>query len=148
MGVAYKILPPEPGIDEVQAIRERKDMRLTASPFGLTREQLEKYGPRVFPSKAVPWKKEKGYAFIEFAEGRDDGLLAGNELARKISEAYAGIKGASFDPTTGKYMPNKAIAQKKWREEHPELVKEWENKVKPVSKKYQKKSKLPYKVLS
>jgi len=147
MGVAYRVLTPEPTLEEIQAIRENPRMRLTATQFGLTREQVEKGMYRVFTSDAVPWKGREGTEFIKFAKERDDALLAANELARKISKAYTGVKGTGYDPKTGKYMPKKAFSQRRWAEEHPELKEAYERWVKPKAKKYKPKPELPYEVI-
>lgn len=153
MGKAYTVVGGARGlpqgevtIEDVYRFKKDPTKRLTTSPFGLTPEQLEKGFKVIYPSDAVPWKGKRGYDFIEFASGRDDALLAANELVRKISRAYSGVKGVGVDPETGRVMPMKAIKQKNWRKEHPELVKEYEEKVKPLAKK--EKTYLPFKVLA
>lgn len=148
IGGARGLPPAEVSIDDIYRYRKDPNKRLTTSPFGLTPEQIEKGYKMFYPSDAVPWKGVKGYDFIEHAAGRDDALLAANELARKISLAYKGVKGVGVDPETGKVMPLKAIKQKNWKKDHPELLKEYEEKVKPLAKKYKPKEYLPYKVLT
>jgi len=134
MGVAYRVLLAQPTLEEVQAIRKNPNMRLTASPMGMTREELEKFGPRVYPSDAVPWKGKKGDKFIAAAVGHG-ALAEANQLAANISMRYAGIKGAKFDPDTGKYMPIKCIKQRDWRKEHPDLASWYDANVAPKMKK-------------
>lgn len=141
MGVAYRVLSPELTVGELQAIRNDPNRRLTASPLGMKPEELEKNGPRVYISEAVPWKGKKGDDFVDEATGAHGALLNANILARKISEAYSGVTGTTIDPKTGKIVPKKGVAQRRWREEHPELVKEYNTHVKPSIKP--KKGKLP-----
>jgi len=148
VGGARGLPPAEVTIDDIYRYRKDPKKRLTTSPFGLTPEELEEGKKVIYPAGAVPWKGAKDNDFIEVAGKRDDGLLAANELARKISIAYSGVTGVGVDPADGRIKPLKAIKQRNWRQEHPELVREYEEKVKPISKKYQKRARLPFKVLT
>ena len=113
--------PPQPvSVWDIFEARNNPKRRITTSPFGLTPEQLEAGVKVYYPSKPVPWKGKKGAKFVD--EARKHGnLLAGIKKAIAISKAYAGVTGVDVDPETGRYMPKKAIMQKKWREKASEI---------------------------
>ena len=149
IGGARGLRPAEVTIDDIYKFKEDYEKRLTTSPFGLTPEQIEKGEKVLYPSKAVAWKGKKGHNFIRIAADRG-ALLPANELARKISKAYAGIKGTTVDPETGKVVPLKCVMQRNWRQDHPELARLYDEYVKPkigTSKYTAEKGKLPFEVL-
>lgn len=128
IGPSYVVLPPQLTVEDILDIKLRTDVNLYRIPFGPARGALV---PRRLIN--MNWKLKRGEKFIEVAKehGR---LLLGNELIRKISKAYKGVKGVVWttvrDPVTGEVKttcyPRKALAQKKWKEEKPELVREYE----------------------
>ena len=117
MGVAYQVLKPRLTVDDIVAIRKNPKKRLTASPLGMTPDELKEHGPRVYVADAVPWKGKRGAKdFPEAAEGHG-ALLQALGLARKISVLYKGIKGTTIDPKTGRIVPKKGDAQRNWRKD-------------------------------
>lgn len=130
VGPAYVVMPPTLTIEDLAALRYDTAHNLYRIPFGPARGQIT-----VRNLIRMNWKGRKGDAFIEAAKPHG-ALLAANELARKISKAYAGIKGVV--KVKGTYYPRKALAQKKWRKEHPELVDLYNEHVAPAIGKTKK----------
>jgi len=128
MGVAYRLVRPEPTIRQMMEIRLDPEYRLPTSPFGITPEQYAREPP-VYFGRAVKWKGIKGLGlegFIKELIARKpypiaslERLAAGLRKAVKISKAYKGVTGTVI--YEGKLYPAKAIAQKRWKEEHPEI---------------------------
>lgn len=132
VGPAYVVKPPILDIDDLILIRESSSYSLYRIPFGRARGELT-----IRHLVNMDWKKRKGKDFEEVAK-KHGALLEANKLARKISKAYAGTKGVVrvvLPDGTVTYYPRKALAQKRWRKEHPELVREYEEKVKPKAYK-------------
>jgi len=136
VGPSYIVLPPQLTVEDIAALRYDRSHSLYRIPFGPARGHLT-----VRNLIKMDWKGRKGDDFIDAAKPHG-ALLAANELARKISQAYAGTKGVVWvkarDPITGEEKmtayPRKALAQKKWREEHPELVRLYDAHVAPAKK--------------
>jgi len=140
MGVAYQVLKPRLSPEDTLAYRSNPNYRLTASPLGMTPEELREQGPRVYISRAVPWKGKKGAKdFPKAAEGHG-ALLHALGLARKISVLYKGVTGTTIDPKTGRIVPKKGVKQRNWREEHPELVDYYNREIRPRAKKFKRKA--------
>jgi len=124
VGPSYIVLPPQLTIEDIADLRYDRSHSLYRIPFGPGRGHLT-----IRNLVKMDWKGRKGDDFIDVAK-KHGALLAGNELARKISQAYAGKKGVVWvkvrDPITGEEKmtayPRKALMQKNWRDEHPELV--------------------------
>lgn len=116
MGLAYRLVRPQPTYMDVAAMRGNKDYRFTTSPFGITPEQYEK-NPPLYVGASVPWKTIKGAKFFKDAVGlcstveKGARLVAGLRAAIAISKKYAGIKGTVI--YNGKLYPKKCIEQKK-----------------------------------
>jgi len=110
---------------DVAEIRVNPSLSLYKIPFGPARGKIT-----IRRLVELFWKGKRGAEFRKACEKKGyRGLLAANELIRKISKAYAGIKGVVFKE--GTYYPKKAIAQKAWKEEKPDLAKEYTDKVVP-----------------
>jgi len=126
VGAAYIVLPPELTVYDVADIRKDPTVNLYRIPFGPARGQLT-----IRKLILMDWKGKKGKDFIEVAKVHG-ALLPANELARQISKAYKGVKGVVR--IRGTFYPRKGIAQKNWRAEKPELVRIYDEKVKPKIK--------------
>lgn len=146
VGSASQMRSPELTVQDLKDIRTDTEWSYITSPFGMTPEELRTQGPRVYLKKAVEWKGATGSAFLKVAPAHG-ALLAANELVRKISRAYSNIKGSGVDPATGTIMPNKAMRQRNWRTDCPELVDEYNNKVVPRMKSKEVKY-MPFEILS
>ena len=132
MGLAYRLVRPEPTIREIVNIKNDPLLRLTTSPFGVTPEQYVTRPP-LYIGNSAPWKGMKGLGLEGFAKALVAGtglhgkismanrekLIKGLRLAVKISKAYRDVRGTEL--WNGKLYPSKCIAQKRWRDEHPEL---------------------------
>lgn len=127
MGVAYRLKKPELTVLEVKKIREGvgefAGYRLTTSPFGVSPDDYAR-DPPLYLGRAVAWKGAAGMddtyrKALAYGKGAADRLITGLKKAVKISKAYAGTMGTTI--YEGKLYPAKCIAQKRWKEEHPEI---------------------------
>jgi len=110
---------------DMAEVRLNPSLSLYKIPFGPARGKLT-----IRRLVGLFWKGKRGADFRKACEEKGyRGLLAANELIRKISKAYKGVKGVVFKE--GTYYPRKALAQKNWMEEKPELKSEYEGKVVP-----------------
>jgi len=124
MGMAYRLVRPQPTYQDVFAVKNSKTMRFTTSPFGVTPEQYEK-NPPLYLGKAVAWKMYEGkppkgsklgvtralenaiLAGCSPAGGAS--MIAGLKRAIDISKKYAGVRGTVL--YNGKLYPKKCIEQ-------------------------------------
>ena len=151
MARSYAILRPELTPEDIANYRHDKNHTLYTIPFGPNAGRILVRNA----GEVGKWKNEHGENFIEAAKGHG-ALLAGNELARKISKAYKDVHGIeyvkTYDPVTGEFRivpyPKKALAQKNWKTEHPELVELYNTHVAPAMKKGKPKKEVRYVVLT
>jgi hypothetical protein len=88
------------GVEDLMAVRDNPNMRLTATPF------VHNYEDTVFLGHAAPWKGAKG---IEAVRSVNPGVAAGLERAISISKSCAGEKGVVR--VGDRYLPKKVICQ-------------------------------------
>jgi len=88
------------GIDDLMAVKDNPNMRLTASPF------VHNYEDTVFLGHAVPWKGAKG---IDAVKAVNPEVGAGLERAISISQACAKVKGVVR--VGDRYLPKKVVCQ-------------------------------------
>jgi hypothetical protein len=88
------------GIEDLMAVKDNPNMRLTATPF------VHNYEDVVFLGHAAPWKGAKG---IDAVREINPGVASGLERAISISKACAGTKGVVR--VGDRYLPKKVICQ-------------------------------------
>ncbi len=111
MGTAYRLVKPvvtfESYVEGIRAIRKKKGIRLTTSPFGLTPEQYAN-DPPIYVGDSVPWKGVEG---IQAVRALNSAVADGLEKAIAMSKRHAGEKGITL--YNGKLYPVKCINQHK-----------------------------------
>jgi len=145
VGASYAVEPPRLTIEDVIAIRGDPTKMLYTIPFGPAR------GKKVVKiltnmdwkfsdeEKRALTKEERLEKFKERAK-KHGALWEANRLAAEISKRYAGVEGVVW--INGVPYPRKAIAQKNWRKDHPDLVDKYKKEVAPKMKTVTKLAKL------